>query len=598
MKVVSVKLITLCVTALMMAMSVSAKEDLPKLVWAHYTAWHHPSNASNAYSKYYNFPLQRPEGSTLLDLQREIEIAQACGLNGFFVDIVAKEKGRSGYLNQMGAMLKAAEGTSFLVGPCLDVCISVDRQVEELKGMLDSYGSHPNFPKVKGRAVIATYSFFCHSPDEWQEIRDKLKAKGHEIFLIGNMNRGFSRTGRDDIDPYAKVCDMLYSFGEYGISGQSIEEKFSLFRDSASDHDINWMATIHPGYLGAWLNGRNDFYQPHRGFDQVLECWDAIDPSRADWIHLTTWNDHDETPLMPMSFEFGMNGELTQAKTREWRGESWASEEPRIYFAYHREEIAGTVWRLEALALPCAMGGKVSLSVELLDHRGSVARKLDKKVLSLEKQGVVEWNIPTADLASSFVLVPRVTISHHRFLRFPRSTTCRLPAFFPKMGWLQNQVTVKAPAHLFTDVVPTLSVQQEGTRLSAQLALPDGIKARNATLYRNDRPIAVFGDDNRTMFGFHLSLNRKDVDLSVEDGEIVAAYRKFQYPGETFSWNAQKLETSKNAPWYPIDIIIAGSEASRIVVTTGGTRFGMTMARAIWRAVWGTTAAIMAPSRK
>ena len=92
-----------------------------KMAWAHYTPWHSPFNSSLSALNYYNFALQDSTGKQHLDWQQEILTAKKSGLDGFFVDLIADPKGGATvYVSMMGAMLKAAEGTDFQIGACLD----------------------------------------------------------------------------------------------------------------------------------------------------------------------------------------------------------------------------------------------------------------------------------------------------------------------------------------------------------------------------------------------------------------------------------------------------------------------------------------------
>lgn len=95
-------------------------------------------------------------------------------------------------------------------------------------------------------------------------------------------------------------------------------------RQRADDHGLS-------GYYGAWLNGRNDFYQVHCGFDQAHHSFEAANTPKAKFLHYTTWNDHDETSLLPMVFT-PANPLITRAYTARFKGESTVTGEPEVVF--------------------------------------------------------------------------------------------------------------------------------------------------------------------------------------------------------------------------------------------------------------------------
>ena len=151
----------------MVLTSVAADVSGRKMVWAHYVPWLTPDNASQMVERFYDFP-QCEVGSD--PFRAEVLRALDQGIDGFFNDMVAHEGGDTSFWD-LRPFLKAAEGTPFQFGICLDAKIPVEQQVRELVKMLSTYGDHPNYPKWKDRYIISTYTYFAWSPEEWQEIR-------------------------------------------------------------------------------------------------------------------------------------------------------------------------------------------------------------------------------------------------------------------------------------------------------------------------------------------------------------------------------------------------------------------------------------------
>lgn len=531
-------------------------EGLKKLAFAHYTAWHHPADTSLSVSKYYNFPWLHSTGVLKNDYRIEIEMAIASGIDGFFVDIVGKGTGNSSnYVGNMKQLCDAAAGTSFVVGPCLDVAYpDLDWQVSELARMFQLCLPSPNFATVNGRPVVITYSCLQRKPEEWRQIREGLRKQGHEIYLIANLCQGFKRSTRAVAEAYAKEFDMLYSFGEYGIGGQTIREVFDMLSATSRANGRAWMPTIHPGYLGAWWNGRNDYYQPHRGLDQILDCWLAIQPGQSDWVHLTTWNDHDETSLMPMSFDFGSASQINRAFIDRLKGNEYRTDTPDVVFAYHREELAGTVWRLEAVSLPCKDMDYAEVSGALLGMDGSVLAELPARTLNLRDFDRTEWNIPTAALAVSAAVRPVVQVVALKDGKEQAFAPRRLPALLIKTGWIQNQVTVRFPYSKASEQKAALQVTQDGSLLTARLEAALDEPVVSAHLWRNDRPLGVFSPKAESSADAAMGelnlwfapLASVPLRLEVEQGKLLDANLKMTDDAEL-----EMTETSLKTPEVP-----------------------------------------------
>ena len=139
------------------------------MVWAHYVPWYTPDNASQMSHRFHSYP-QEDVGAN--PFREEIDRALAQGIDGFFHDMVAHKGGMTSYWN-LRPFLRAAEGTPFQLGICLDAKTDVAHQVAELVKMLSAYGDHPNYPKWKGSYVVCTYTFLSWKPDEYHQQPDQ-----------------------------------------------------------------------------------------------------------------------------------------------------------------------------------------------------------------------------------------------------------------------------------------------------------------------------------------------------------------------------------------------------------------------------------------
>jgi len=550
-----------------------------KAAFAHYTAWHVPENASHVVSRYYNYPLHRASGSAEEDRKAEIRQAMAQGIDGFFVDVVFHEGQPAHYVDNIASLLKAAEGTPFTVGPCLDRKTSIDHQVSELKTLLDNCAKHPNFPHWGNRPVLVTYTCLQWTPDEWREIRRRLKEAGYDIFLVGNFRFNFDQIDFEKLKTYRGVFDMAYSFAEAGLNGVPSGKSIAELRDFSEANGMKWMAPMWPGYYGGWM-ARNDFYQPFFGFDQLHDNFLAVDPARDRWMHFTTWNDHDESSLLPMAFTWG-NAEITRAYTDAFKGVKPTGKEPSVLFSYHRETLPGTLLRIEALTLPVALDGKAAVSGRLLDAAGKPVCDLPEKQLQLDTFDRAEWFIPTAGLAASPLLIPEFTVKTAR-----ETETRELPAIVFSSSWLQNAVTVKVPFRDMLNFPNTFDVSEEGNLLSAKITFDAPEALEEAVLWRNDRPIAAFRpeESGKKRLDLAISPERGDYTLRIRNGEIRKAVRRFTDANDpTFQIGKDALRAAANRPWSDAGIRADAEPGAVVELETGTAKLAVPLAELLER---------------
>lgn len=535
-----------------------------KMSWAHHTPWHTPFNTSLTAINYYNFPLQDSTGNDVEDWKREFALAKAQGIDGFFPDLVAnKGGGPTAFVDAMHTMLKAAEGSDFQIGVCLDVKTSVSQQVKELKRMLDLFGNHPNYPHWNGKPVVNFYSFLSWTPEELAAIRAGVKEAGYDIFLVGNLGVGYQKPDAGKLRPYLEQADMIYAFGLCEIDRSSIEDKVKLFKRLADESGKELMTTVYPGYYGAWLNGRNDFYQVHCGFDQAHRSFEAAVTPKAKHLHYTTWNDHDETSLLPMVFT-PANPLITKAYSDRFKGIGTVTGKPEVAFAYHREEIPGTLIRFEAMTLPTLKSGKVEVKGRLLDETGNAVAQLPAKSLAGNEFDRAEWLVPSTALAKHPLLIPEFTVN---------GETVRLPEVLLVNGWHQNAVTVKTAASriIMPDSSLQLKAETDGRiRVSGNYTSP--VELKRVSLWRNDRPVAVVSPetDGKSLLNVYLS-GRPDLTVVPESGKIISAVRKFgENNSKNFTWNAASLRSTGSQSWTPVALTVAGTPDLKLRFAVAG----------------------------
>lgn len=537
------------------------------MVWAHYVPWYTPDNASQMSHRFHSYP---QEGVGANPFREEIDRALAQGIDGFFHDMVAHPDGVTSFWD-LRPFLRAAEGTPFQLGICLDAKTDVAHQVAELVKMLSTYGDHPNYPKWKGRYVVCTYTFLRWTPEEWHAIRKGCEEAGFPLYLIANVETGFNAFDAKALKPYAGTFERAYHFAFYGMDRlrrKSIERETEACAAFCREHGAVYMPCVWPGYFGAWMMGVNCFYQPFCGFDTAqrrFDTWRLV--PEADWLHLTTYNDHGETSLMPRRLVTG-NRAIIRAMADEFKGEP-IPEKGEVVFAYLREVIPGTVQRFEAMRLPCADGAAaVSVAGVLRDADGRIVATLPEKTFDAEERWPrIEWLVPTTALAESPVLVPEFTVRRGDAL----TRAVRMPRVHFVTGWLEDPVTVKVSESDCGAVEAALAVSYTNGVLRARCDFSTGKAIRRAILFRNDRPVTAFAPSSRKVLNLLIS-GTGDIELRTEGGaRIIGAVKQGETNGApNFVWNENRILSRKTPGWAMISTRIEAEADDPLVFSSNG----------------------------
>lgn len=546
-----------------------------RMAWAHYVPWIKPENASLAADRFYNFPLAAVDESEsrLVSTRREIKEALSFGLDGWFVDLGANApNGRMNSSWDMIDYLNAATGTCFQVGICIDGRASADYFARELTRLLKAFGDHPNYPKMNGRPVVAAYTCLRHHPPEmWSELMKLLREEGIDPYLMLNGNPSpRQKTEFDRFEACLDAFEALYMFDAPGHAADPPEVTNRELRDWCAAHGKLAVPSLYPGYIGGWMSGNNDYYHPFRGVDMLHRMYLSARTERPlSWVHVTTWNDLVETAMMPCVFTPGVM-RLVQTYCADLKGEPVAAERVRLNFAYHREELAGTLLRIEAMMLPRNDDAPVTVSGVLTGRDGQLVRTLEPRILRGTDFVRCEWLVPTAEFADQPAVTPRFTVKTGE-----ASRTAPLPSVNLVTGWLKNQVTVNVA---FEDLVPSaeprLTVTQKADVLEARLDVAPELAVKRAILFCNDRPAAVFRAERDWRANEYERIVRMDrvdeeLTLSVTNGRVVRAVKNYERNGRPWwRWNARGVVTKRCPKSALHALVLSGGRDLAVAVAT------------------------------
>ena len=547
-----------------------------RMAWAHYVGWTVPDQISLQPATFYSFPAYERGEKPYVD---EVRRAIAAGLDGFFVDVSVQYKWRPGFYYTVENLLKGAEGTSFRVAPCLDVKTDVSNQIDHVCWMLSRFGNHPNYPRVGDRYVIATYTYHEWTPDEWRVMLDGCAKKGFPIYMVANVKPSCGVLLPDRLERYRDVFDACYSFAYTGRERLTVADEDRGVAEWCARNGKLFMPCIHPGYLAAWLRGSNPGYIPFQGVDAQMRCFDSARAVGGQWLHFTSWNDHCETTLEPMLLTPG-NRHLMRAMADEFKGLPPAAERTDILFAYHREELPGTLLRFEALRLPSKEKEPVEVSGMLHDANGRGVSFLTSKTLT-SAWDRVEWLVPSGELARSPHLAPRFTMNTRTV---GRSAT--FPALYFRTPWIENPITIRATFADRANVSARLNVAWKNGRIvrghsyggciSAQLAFTNSVPVKRAILFKNDRPVGQFAVeppvDDVAALPIAFS-GQCRFEASFPSGRVRMAMRKGNPPGrDGFSWDEHGIRNCPHVPYQDMmSAWLEGPPDAEFILVSGGT---------------------------
>ncbi|HEX2951660.1 MAG TPA: endo-1,3-alpha-glucanase family glycosylhydrolase, partial [Armatimonadota bacterium] len=491
-------------------------------VWAHYVPWDDWNQTPLAAKSYYDFPLAHPTGDLQQDYRQEIDAAMQLGINGFLVDVIRGDV----FSYQAKNILKAAQRTNFTVSICLDgFPDTAEQYAQKIADFLSSVNDEPNLARIDGKPLLTTFWAYRQPPAYWQTFRKELTKRGIQVFLVADPVPVTDAPGTGTT-AYPGCFDMLYSFTSLEGMANDARGLFPyLAKQAQTDTSTGrWMACVSPGYIGAWpFMGINDYYNGFRGIDKFWDNWALAAKLNSPWIHLTTWNDLIETPLQPMTFQFHTYPELTRYWIARWRGKEPTATTPRLYLAYQREQVVGTVQRIELVSLPSTTKS-FTVTLELRDITGKTLCTLPAKTFPGNEAIRRDWAVPTAAFAKTPIVEPVLHVTADRTI-FVR----RLPFFTLRTGWIANKSSIRVPVHEMSDGNARLSLTKDPAgNLQAALTLQSPSTVRQVTLWRNDRPFGNFSAQSPSGVTYHLGFiylrNDTTIKMSLTGGTILNAY--------------------------------------------------------------------------
>jgi glucan endo-1,3-alpha-glucosidase len=277
----------------------SVRAVVPHYVFAHYMV---------CYATY---------GATLQGYERDIQDAQAAGIDGFALDVGAYDDPTQMYYNTNVALIyNAAEqlGTGFKLFFSVEITNTAD-----IIDMISTYASRTNSFYYNGKVVVSTYG--QNSVDWSNAVFVPLHKRGVAVFFIPHFwpnpveELPSYQDGVNLLNTYSNILDGLFWFGAAGLPAQlsACNSNYTLAVHQAGKI---FMASVTPSYWGYAQYSIGRRYFEFDGGEGTISQWLSILANQPDWVEITTWNDFAESTYISPVANPGLYEAQTSAPVR------------------------------------------------------------------------------------------------------------------------------------------------------------------------------------------------------------------------------------------------------------------------------------------
>jgi len=270
-------------TLVLVAVARPAGATLPHYVFAHYMV---------CYATYGDWA---DTNLTIAGYEREIQAAQAAGIDGFALNLGAYDDPTQLYYNNRVAMIyEAAEqlGTGFKLFFSIDF-----NGTNEIIDAVQTYAQRTNTFLWNGSVVLSTYA---HNGLPWAYIRGQLSTNGVNTFFIPYLYS----TPMHELPAYADGVGILSTWGNaldglflWAAGGNpNLLVQCNLgYNQACIEAGKPFMATFAPTYWGCVQTTLARRYYESQGGEGTAMQWNSIITNQPDWVEICTWNDFNES---------------------------------------------------------------------------------------------------------------------------------------------------------------------------------------------------------------------------------------------------------------------------------------------------------------
>ncbi len=244
-------------------------------------------------------------GQNLQGYEREIQEAQAAGIDGFSLDIGAWSGPYTYYKDRVKLIYDAADqlGSGFRLFPFIEFS-----DPNDILDLVRTCASRTPTLWYNGRLVLSAWGMNDVASAGWaganwtngtNGILSLLQTNGYPVFFIPHfwpdpLTELPSFSDAQYLLGKYKFLDGLFLFGAAGLPAQ-LAQCNSNYNSAAHAAGKVFMASVTPHYWG-WVqpsNGRR-YFETYGGEGIALQ-WNSIIANQPDWVNLVTWNDFNES---------------------------------------------------------------------------------------------------------------------------------------------------------------------------------------------------------------------------------------------------------------------------------------------------------------
>jgi len=251
-------------------------------------------------------------GESLQGFERDIQEAQAAGIDGFALDVGAWSGPDTYYKSRVALLYNAAEqlGTNFKLFYSIDL-----GDTNDIVDMISTYAARTNTFRYGGNVVVST---FGQNGLDWSNsVFLPLKNQGISVFFIPHFwpnpvhELPSYSDGAGILNTYTNLLDGLFWFGAAGLPSQ-LAQCNSNYNAVVHQAGKIFMASVSPHYWGNVQYSIGRRYFEFDGGEGIVLQWNSIIMNQPDWVEITTWNDFNEsTYISPVNNPEQYEAQLT-----------------------------------------------------------------------------------------------------------------------------------------------------------------------------------------------------------------------------------------------------------------------------------------------
>ena len=234
-------------------------------------------------------------GATIAGYQREIQEAQAAGIDGFALDEGAWSGTDTSYKTRTQLIYAAAES----LGTGFKLFFSVDLgNTNDIVDMVSTYGPRSNSFRYQGRVVLST---FGQNGLDWSNgVVAPLHKAGIDLFFVPFFwpspvtELPAYSDAVNILNSYSNLLNGLFLFGAAGLPAQLVQCN-SNYNQAVHAAGKIYMAGVTPHYWGFNQYGASRRYFETDGGEGTIPQWLSILRNQPDWVEIVTWNDFNES---------------------------------------------------------------------------------------------------------------------------------------------------------------------------------------------------------------------------------------------------------------------------------------------------------------